>query len=166
MSVAELNQRGQSYVNELRGYLVSENVNASGKLSASLTFQVNPNLERIELVIIGNRYFGAIDQGRQPTRNRTGNGFTKDMARQWIIDKGIQPWSVKTAKGERAMSLDSQAFLVWRKVHERGFYTTGKTDEPKGKEISKKVFTFESQEKDLAVLNKIAREFITQQLRT
>lgn len=78
-------------VKDLQTELANQNVNASGSLSRSLEVQIIENDTTIQGIVLANRYIGAVDKGRGPTKNFTG-GLLQAI-KQWVkLGKyGIDP---------------------------------------------------------------------------
>lgn len=87
-------------------------VNASGNLAASLRCEVSQTPDGYRLSLYAAAYALALEYGRKP------GAFPNLLAiKQWIADKGIVPHP--DAKG-RAVSTDSLAFLIGRKIQQQG----------------------------------------------
>jgi len=155
-AATEFLQRGESYIQQLRDELAFNNVNASGRLSASIKLEVRDTGFTI-FEDNPNPYFYYPDQGRKPTDKRLTKGFTREDAIQWAKDKGIPQWDGVTE--------EQRGFLIWRKVHRRGFYTEGANDPPKGKLMTNKVFNAEAREFDRAMLQRLFRDMIITAIR-
>lgn len=102
---------GQRKVAEIRTALRVNNINASGKLSESITDKVESTPQSIRLIVDALAYIATVDIGRAPTKKRTGD-FTVQKIKDWIIAKRLQV----PAK----MTLDQFAFVVWRKINREG----------------------------------------------
>ncbi len=87
-------------------------VNASGNLAGSFTYDLKPN----RLIVKGAGYYSAIEIGRKPTVNG-GQGALRSIIRRWIDQKGITP---KPDQNGRAVSKDSLAYMITRKIHREG----------------------------------------------
>ena len=118
----ELIRVADEFIAEVKQAMANLNINASGESSRSLRSEVTQTDAAIRMVVYGSPGIFFTDKGRGPTRNRTGNGFSRDDAKKWARDKGIGTWYKDTAKGRKAMTPDEQAYLIYRKVHQKGFY--------------------------------------------
>jgi hypothetical protein len=98
--------------NDLSASVKSSGISASGNLAKSFRYELNPN----KLRLFAAAYAGAAEVGRKPTVNG-GNGALKQQIRRWIDEKGIVP---KPDANGRAVSKDSLAFLISRKIHREG----------------------------------------------
>jgi hypothetical protein len=87
-------------------------VNASGNLAKSFRYELQP--ERLR--VFAAKYYSAIEIGRKQTVNG-GDGVLRGIIRRWIDQKGITP---KPDANGRAVSKDSLAFLITRKIHREG----------------------------------------------
>jgi len=73
----------------------------------------------VRLGIEGEKYTGALENGRNPTKSsKAGSPTLKEVIRKWIDDKNIVP------KGK--ISKDSLAFLIARKIHKEGIKVPNK----------------------------------------
>jgi hypothetical protein len=99
-------RKGQSYV-----------ANASGKLANSVNFKVENGVLRI----YADSYIYFLAYGRKPTTGGSKPGKLKDIIREWIDAKGIEPYG--------NISKDSLAFLITRSIHKNGtsLYPQGST---------------------------------------
>lgn len=118
----ELTRVADEFIAEVQQAMANLNINASGESSRSLRSEVTQTDAAIRMVVYGSLGIFFTDKGRKPTRNRTGNGFSRDDAKKWARDKGIGTWYKETARGRKAMTADEQAYLIYRKVHQKGFY--------------------------------------------
>lgn len=92
---------------------------ASGEWANSLEEFVQLSESRINIGILGERYTGALESGRKPTSaKQAGNPTLRELIRIWIDDKGIVP--------QGKISKDSLAFLIARKIHEKGIQVPNK----------------------------------------
>lgn len=82
-----LQQQGESVIGRLRESFASNNVNASGKLSATLEADVEESSQLVRLVVDAEGYVFTSEDGRGPTRN-SGDGSLVTRIRQWMDDKG------------------------------------------------------------------------------
>lgn len=87
-------------------------VNASGRLAASLRYEVSETATGYRLVLYAASYALALEYGRRP-----GKFPNITSIRLWIDHKGIVPHP--DAKG-RAVSKNSLAFLIARKIANQG----------------------------------------------
>lgn len=102
---------GQRKVAEIRTALRVNNINASGRLSESITDKVESTPDSVRLTVDALAYIATVDIGRAPTKKRTGD-FTVQKIKDWIIAKRLSI----PAK----MTLDQYAFVVWRKINREG----------------------------------------------
>jgi hypothetical protein len=87
-------------------------MNASGRTAASLHYEIDDK----EVRLYGAKHVFALEFGRGPTQN-SGPGTLKDRIRVWIDEKGITP---KPGLNGKAISKDSLAYLITRKLHREG----------------------------------------------
>lgn len=102
------------FIDDVRDSMNASGVTASGNFNRSLQATITEN----SVVITGAMYAGAIELGRRPTTSG-GDGSLRSLIRRWIDDKGITPTG--------NISKDSLAYLITRKIHEKGtllYYTT------------------------------------------
>lgn len=97
---------------EMIKQLAQQNINASGKLSASAEDIIIDSEGFVSGSVRANQYWFYRNFGRGATVN-TGTGQLRPKIRQWIDDKGINP------KGN--ISKDELAFLITRKIHREGY---------------------------------------------
>ena len=97
-----LDKNGQSLVRDLQQSMADKRLNASGETSRSITYEVEETLTKSTLIIKANRSIGALQYGR-----RAGGWPPRNVIRQWIDDKAINPGEI---------SKDSLAFLIQRKI--------------------------------------------------
>lgn len=91
---------------------------ASGRWADSLEPKVEQKSDVTRAIMLGEEYTGALEKpGRKPTSKKQG-GILRGLIRKWIDDKGIIP------KGN--ISKDSLAFLITRKIHEKGIKVPNK----------------------------------------
>lgn len=95
-------------------------ISASGNLARSFRYEIDPT----RLRLFAASYVYTAEVGRKKTTNG-GNGVLKDVIRRWIDQKGIIP--KPDAKG-RAVSKDSLAFMIARKIHREGTLLNNGTD--------------------------------------
>lgn len=89
-------------------------MNASGKTAQSLHFEIDDR----EFRLYGSGHIFALEYGRKPTSGGGGSGTSlRDRIRVWIDDKGIEP---KPGANGKAISKDSLAYLISRKIHNEG----------------------------------------------
>lgn len=98
---------------EMVNQLATQNINASGKLSASAEDIVLDSQGFVSGSVRANSYWFYRNFGRGPTQNTSGKGELKKKIRQWIDDKGIVP--------NGKITKDELAFLVTRKIHKEGY---------------------------------------------
>lgn len=103
---------GQRKVQDIRTALRENNINATGRLSASVQSTVTDNRNFIRLTVTALAYIATVDIGRQPTKNRGGGEFTVDKIKEWLVAKRVAI-PVK-------YTLDSYAYVVWRKINREG----------------------------------------------
>lgn len=87
-------------------------VTASGNLAKSFRYDLQP--DRLRVYAAG--YYSAIEIGRKKTVNG-GQGVLREIIRRWIDQKGITP---KPDRNGRAVSKDSLAYMITRKIHREG----------------------------------------------
>jgi len=97
---------------EMIKQLAEQNINASGKLSASAEDVIVDSEGFVSGTVRANQYWFYRNFGRGATVN-SGNGQLRPKIRQWIDDKGITP------KGN--ISKDELAYLITRKIHREGY---------------------------------------------
>ena len=69
-------------------------------------------------ILYGPSYIRSLATGRGPSKGGAGGGMTlREKIRQWIDDRGISP---KPDKNGRAVSKDSLAYMIARKIHQVG----------------------------------------------
>jgi hypothetical protein len=106
--------------NDLSASVNKSGISASGNLAKSFRYELNPN----KLRLYAAAYVGAAEEGRKPTVNG-GNGALREQIRRWIDQKGIVP---KPDANGRAVSKDSLAYLISRKIHREGTALFNGTD--------------------------------------
>ena len=102
-----LNSEGKGIVKDLQDSMSSKGLNASGKTSKSISYQVEETLTKAILKIIANRSIGALQFGR-----KAGKMPPRDVIRQWIDSKPISLTD--------GMTKDQLAFLIQRKIGREG----------------------------------------------
>jgi hypothetical protein len=108
---AILEREGSKLITELQAAMVAENANASGRTSESLAYSITEQDGGLNFTLSGGVGWAFVEQGRGATR-RKGNGKLRDIIRQWIDDRGIEP--------EDGMSKDVLAIIITRAIHRRG----------------------------------------------
>lgn len=101
--------------------------NASGSFERSLEPFYEQNKYNYKFGIMGNYYAYWMERGRKKTTKGSKPGKLKDIILQWIKDKGLPVWSYtdkKTGK-VRKMSRKGQAYIITRKIHEKGWKSKG-----------------------------------------
>lgn len=122
-------------VESIRDEMQSLGINASGESASKIKVTVMETTAAIRGTITAPPGVIYTDSGRGPSRSRgNGGSFTKDDAKEWARDKGLPVWMRENGK---AMSRDEQAFLIMRKVHQKGFYG----DNRQGKEYLDPILT-------------------------
>jgi len=92
---------------------------ASGNWERKLKPFQKVDSRSIKAGIKGERYTGALENGRKPTStSRAGSPTLREAIRVWIDDKRIIP------KGN--ITKDSLAYLIARKIHEKGINVPNK----------------------------------------
>jgi hypothetical protein len=91
---------------------------ASGKYANSLEPIIESGINYTRVKMLGAAYAEQMQFGRGRTQN-SGNGQLKAAILQWISDKGITP-------REAAMSNETLAFLISRKIHRDGYSVAGR----------------------------------------
>ena len=102
-----LTSEGKEIVKDLQDSMSSKGLNASGKTSKSITYQVEETLTKAILKIIANRSIGALQFGR-----KAGRMPPRDVIRQWIDSKPISLTG--------GMTKDQLAYLIQRKIGREG----------------------------------------------
>lgn len=103
---------GQRKVQDIRNALRLNKINATGRLSASVQSKVTDTKDLIRLTVTALAYIATVDIGRQPTKNRGSGEFTVEKIKEWIVAKRL-PIPAK-------YTLQSFAFVVWRRINESG----------------------------------------------
>lgn len=98
---------------EMVNQLATQNINASGKLSASAEDIVLDSQGFVSGSVRANSYWFYRNFGRGPTQNTSGKGELKKKIREWIDVKGITP--------KDKITKDELAFLITRKIHREGY---------------------------------------------
>lgn len=90
MSVASelFEQFGAKKVQDIRNALRANDINATGRLSASVQSSVTETDASIRVQVSALAYIGTVDVGRAPTKNRTGEFKVSDIE-TWITAKRI-----------------------------------------------------------------------------
>ena len=91
---------------------------ASGNYANSLEPVIESGVNYTRVKMLGAAYAEQMQFGRGSTQN-SGNGQLKAAILQWISDKGITP-------REAAMSNETLAFLISRKIHRDGYSVAGR----------------------------------------
>ena len=108
-----LEKAGELIVAEMRATLRRNKSNATGTLSDSISYTVKDTKDGLKLLIGMEQYGGAVDGGRSSSRR----GGPKQAWRQriitWMRAKGITP--------RAGVSMETAAFLITRKINERGY---------------------------------------------
>ena len=86
---------------------------ASGNWARQLEQFQSEGSNLLKLGILGEKYTGALEFGRLPTKSGSVPGKLKGIIRKWIDVKGITP--------RDGISKDSLAFLITRKIHREGW---------------------------------------------
>jgi predicted DNA-binding WGR domain protein len=103
---------GRDRVEAIRNILNKKNINASGRLSNSVAYQVTSKGFIFQLEISSFSYiFSALQEGRKPTENE-GPGELKERIAQWVIDKRIN--------FESEVEKRRFIFFTTRKIHKEG----------------------------------------------
>jgi hypothetical protein len=106
-----------NWLNEIQTDLIKNydrlGLRASGNWANKLEQFQNQDGNLIKLGILGEKYTGAIEFGRLPTKMGSIPGKLKGIIRKWIDVKGITP--------RDGISKDSLAFLITRKIHREGW---------------------------------------------
>lgn len=117
-ALTRLTEYGENLVASLQADIASKPVtrygpvNASGRLAASLRFDVAETPTGYRLTLYGATYALTLEYGRRPGK------FPNLLAiQQWIEDKGIVPRP--DAKG-RPVSTKSLAYLIGRAIAQKG----------------------------------------------
>lgn len=91
---------------------------ASGKYANSLEPVIESGVNYTRVKMLGAAYAEQMQFGRGITQN-SGTGQLKAAILQWISDKGITP-------RDAAMSNETLAFLISRKIHRDGYSVAGR----------------------------------------
>lgn len=102
----------KSLTADLKQSVAASGVSASGNLENSFRFELTDR----KLTVYAAKYAGAVEDGRKPTQ-QSGDGALRRAIRRWIDDKGIIP---KPDNRGRAVSKDSLAYMIARKIHNEG----------------------------------------------
>lgn len=112
----------EDWLEESRIKMIAEydrlNFRASGKYANSLEPVIESGVNYTLVKMMGVAYAEQMQFGRGRTQNG-GNGQLKAAILQWISDKGITP-------REAAMSNETLAFLISRKIHRDGYSVAGR----------------------------------------
>ena len=102
---------GTQKVQDIRTALDRNNINASGRLSASVqsVYTENTNTYRIQVMALA--YIGTVDVGRGATKNSTGDFKVQDIE-SWIIAKRI---AIPAGKNLRQL-----AYAIYVSINRRG----------------------------------------------
>jgi hypothetical protein len=104
------------WLEEIKKDLISNydrlGLRASGNWANQLESFNKETEGNFKLGIIGERYTGALENGRKPTTRGNKPGILRGIIRRWIDVKGIIPYG--------GISKDSLAFLITRKIHRFG----------------------------------------------
>lgn len=104
---------GDQIVQKMRSTLQSNNVDASGRLSKSISSNVVETGEDYKLQISMEDYGEIVDKGRGRSRTGGPKQTWRPKIINWMKDKGITP--------RAGVSLETAAFLITRKINERGY---------------------------------------------
>lgn len=107
---------GDMLVNTYRNKLSTEGINASGKLSNSVKFELKLGDTTLEVGLWLEDYYKWIEQGR-PRTTHSGNGELRRAILNWIKVKPVvpRPYNGKLPAEEQL------AYLISRKIHREGY---------------------------------------------
>lgn len=106
-----LDKWSQSKIKELQENYLRIGLKASGNWSKKLDYEAEATDNKATVKITGANYTYWLENGRGKTTKK-GDGSLKSIIRKWIDVKGIIP--------RDNISKDSLAYLITRKIHERG----------------------------------------------
>lgn len=114
----------KDFVNDLVKDIIANydalGLRASGNFERKTIGHVSENKKSLRVWIESPMYVGAMQFGRKPTSVFEKSTPTlREQIRQWIDDKGIVPSNPK-------MSKDTLAYLIARKIHEKGITVPNK----------------------------------------
>lgn len=96
-----------------------EGLKASGNWERELESEVKQEGSKIYVRINGAKYTEQLIRGRRPTTSMTaGNPTLQEIIRQWIDDKGIEPYG--------NISKDSLSLVISEKIHRDGIKVPNK----------------------------------------
>lgn len=111
-----LNSNGKQIVKDLQDSMKSKGLDASGKTSRSITYQVEESLTKATLRIMANRSIGALEFGRKAGK------------RPPRVD--IEGWADSKPnvmnKGPKKLTRDQKVFLAQRKIGRDGIQVPNK----------------------------------------
>jgi len=118
---------GKLFVDASKRNLKQADANASGALSASISFKVTIMGQRYVFKILAEDYWIYVDKGRGATRAGGGGVVQKKIGgpQGWISQKGLNVVQIMKEITGRTMDTKTAnkqlAFLIARKIHEKGF---------------------------------------------
>lgn len=105
-----------AWIEEVKTDLIKQyekmGLRASGKWANSLESKAETVGDKNILTITGEKYTGALVNGRKPTEKKGSGTTLRDIIEDWIEDKGITL--------NDGISKESLAFLITRKIHNEG----------------------------------------------
>jgi hypothetical protein len=108
-----LNRAGELIVAQMRATLKKNKSNATGTLSESISYTVKDTENGLKLLIGMEQYGEAVDGGRSRSRSGGPKQSWRQRIIQWMRAKNITP--------RGGVSLETAAFLITRKINERGY---------------------------------------------
>lgn len=86
--ISILNQYGTSTVEQIRQNLSSTGINASGKTSQSLRYEVTQEGTKATLKVIGKPFFAVVETGRKPTPGKKPSPDFVANIKEWLQARG------------------------------------------------------------------------------
>lgn len=112
---------GQKLIEEYRGNLSSQGLNASHNLEQTLKYFVRKGKTSIELELNLNEYYKFLERGRGKTVN-PGSGIVIKKIQEWIKVKNILPRPDINGKLPSPTQL---AYVIAHKIHKEGYKEKG-----------------------------------------
>jgi len=100
----------------LQQELVDRKINASGRLSDSIKYEMSQHY----FIISMNKYGSYVDSGTGPAKSKSGPGFYEQI-KEWVSYKGIDPgaaWAIYQKILKEGIPKDKNK-LGWIKIEER-----------------------------------------------
>lgn len=108
-----LEKAGAAIVAEMRSNLKKNGSNATGELSQSISYTVKDTQKGLKLLIGMEEYGGAVDGGRGASKSGGPRQSWRQKIITWMRAKNITP--------RGGVSMETAAFLITRKINERGY---------------------------------------------